>query len=421
MNFKKYVTLGASALLTLGLAACGDDDISAEGNGNNGNGSNGNPTTTGRYVLGLGVSSSNATSYYLVTAGDLMNGTISSIGNGLEQTGYRDFQQGAQTIFSIGGLGIAEANGFTLDADGKWQKKGNFVFDASLNGFEQVGNDTMLGVEFPKTPQDGNVFKFYTVDINKVSITGTTVHPVAQLGPEVTEENWPSFTGMRVSDGKVYLTYYLMHPVSYATTLTDRIWVAVYSYPELEYITTLTDERVGPAGAFNTNCGIIADEKGDLYTMSATAKGNGFTQSSLPAGFLRIKKGQTAFDESYYFDFEKATGGYKPAHIKYIGNGLVFAEVTTQKDADTDLWSDAALKLYIIDLYNQTAKAVDGAPVHNGQGARSFTALVEGQYVYLPITLAEGTFVYRTHVADATAEKGAEVQTTFVGGLFKLD
>lgn len=418
MNFKKYATLGTAAFLASGLMACDGDDIPQGGNeGGNESG----PETSGRYVLGLGVSSANATSYYLVTAADLMKGTISSIGNGLEQTGYRDFQQGGQTIFSIGGLGVAEANGFTLDAAGKWLKKGNFVFDASLNGFEEVDDQTMLGVEFPKTPQDGNVFKFYTVDIGNVSITRTVSHPVSQLGEEVTDENWPSFTGMRISGGKVYLTYYLMHPVSYATTLTDRIWVAVYSYPALEYITTITDDRVGPAGAFNTNCGIIADEKGDLYTMSATAKGNGFTQSSLAAGFLRIKKGETTFDDSYYFDFEKATGGYKPAHIKYIGGGLVFAEVTTQKDEDTDLWSDAALKLYIVDLYNRTAREVDGAPVHNGQGARSFTALAEGNYVYLPITLSDGTFIYRTHVGDATAEKGAEVQTTFVGGLFKLD
>lgn len=416
MNFKKYATLGTAAFLALGLMACEDDDIPQGGNEGEGG-----SQTSGRYVLGLGVSSSNATSYYLVTAADLMKGTISSVGNGLEQTGYRDFQQGGQTIFSIGGLGVAEANGFTLDAAGKWQKKGNFVFDASLNGFEQVDDQTMLGVEFPKTPQDGNVFKFYTVDIDKVSITRTVSHPVSQLGEEVSDENWPSFTGMRISDGKVYVAYYLMHPVSYATTLTDKIWVAVYSYPALEYITTITDRRVGPAGAFNTNCGIIADEKGDLYTMSATAKGNGFTQSSLAAGFLRIKKGETTFDDSYYFDFEKATGGYKPAHISYIGGGLVFAEVTTQKDEDTDVWSDAALKLYIVDLYNQTAREVDGAPVHNGQGARSFTALAEGNYVYLPITLSDGTFIYRTHVGDATAEKGAEVQTTFVGGLFKLD
>lgn len=416
MNFKKYATLGTAAFLALGLMACDGDDIPQGGNEGEGG-----SQTSGRYVLGLGVSSSNATSYYLVTAADLMKGTISSVGNGLEQTGYRDFQQGGQTIFSIGGLGVAEANGFTLDAAGKWLKKGNFVFDASLNGFEEVDDQTMLGVEFPKTPQDGNVFKFYTVDIDKVSITRTVSHPVGQLGEEVSDENWPSFTGMRISDGKVYVAYYLMHPVSYATTLTDKIWVAVYSYPALEYITTITDRRVGPAGAFNTNCGIIADEKGDLYTMSATAKGNGFTQSSLAAGFLRIKKGETTFDDSYYFDFEKATGGYKPAHIQYIGGGLVFAEVTTQKDEDTDVWSDAALKLYIVDLYNRTVREVDGAPVHNGQGARSFTALAEGNYVYLPITLSDGTFIYRTHVGDATAEKGAEVQTTFVGGLFKLD
>lgn len=372
------------------------------------------------YVMALGVSSSSATSYYLVTASDLMTGTVSAAGNGIEQTGYRDFQQGAQTVFSIGGLGINDVNGFTLDASGKLQKKGDFTFQSSLNGFEQADAQTMLGVEFPKTPQDGDVCKFYTVDIPSVAITRTVSFPVSQLGPKVSALNWPSFTGMRISGGKVYVTYYLTNPVTYETPETGETLVAVYSYPGLEFISLMTDQRAGPAGAFNTNCGIVADEQGDLYTMSACAKANGFTQSTHPAAFLRIRKGQTTFDDSYYFDFEAATGGLKPAHIRYIGNGLVFAEVSTLKE-QTQIWADSDLKLCIIDLYNKTVKDVRGAPVHNGQGARNFTAMPQDGHVYLPVTLPDGTYIYRTDVNTATAEKGAKVQTTFVGGLFKLD
>lgn len=409
IHLNKYLI--AASLGALSLSSCDKSEEVSPG---------GQPGTDGSYVLALGVSSSSATSYYLVTASDLMSGTLSAAGNGIEQTGYRDFQQGGQTVFSIGGLGINDVNGFTLDAGGKLQKKGDFTFQSSLNGFEQADDRTMLGVEFPKTPQDGDVFKFYTVDIPGVAITRTVSYPVSQLGPKVSSLDWPSFTGMRISGGKVYLTYYLTNPVTYETPETDETLVAVYSYPGLEFISLITDQRAGPAGAFNTNCGIVADERGDLYTMSACAKANGFTQSTKPAAFLRIKKGETTFDDSYYFDFEAATGGLKPAHIRYIGNGLVFAEVSTLKE-QTQVWADSDLKLCIIDLYNRTVKDVQGAPVHNGQGARSFTALAEGNQVYLPITLPDGTYLYRTDVNTATAVKGAKVQTTFVGGLFKLD
>lgn len=411
MNFNKCARMGAFGIMALTFSSCDKNDDSQSGNGNG---------EIGKYVVALGVSSSSSTSYYLVTVPDLMSGTISPVGTGVEQTGYRDFQQGAQTIFSIGGLGVNDVNGFTMDAAGKLQKKGDFVFNSSLNGFEQVDNATMLGVEFPKTPQEGDIFKFYTVDINSVAITKTVSLPVSQLGPKVTTKNWPSFTGLRISDNKVYMTYYLMDPVSYATTDTDEAFVAVYSYPELAFITLMTDQRTGPAGSFNTNCGIVKDELGDMYTLSTCAVANGFTQSTKPAGFLRIKEGATAFDDSYYFNIEEATGGLKPSHIKYIGNGLVFAQVSTLK-VQTTPWADSDLKLCIIDLYNKSVKDVQGAPIHNGQGSRSFTALVQDNYVYLPVTLADGTYMYRTNVSDATAERGAEVRTTFVGGLFKLD
>lgn len=411
MNVTKFIMMSVFGTIALAFSSCDSNDDFSAGDVSG---------EIGKYVMALGVSSSSSTSYYLITATDLMTGVLSPIGNGIEQTGYRDFQQGAQTIFSIGGLGVNDVNGFTMDAAGKLQKRGNFTFTSSLNGFEQVDQSTMLGVEFPKTPQGGDAFKFYTVDINNVAVTRTVSHPVFQLGEKVTAENWPSFTGMRISDNKVYVTYYLMHPVTYATTETDEVFVAVYSYPELELISRTTDSRTGPAGSFNTNCGIIKDEQGDMYTMSACAKANGYTQSTKPAGFLRIKKGATSFDDSYYFNIEEITGGLKPAHIKYIGNGLVFAEVSTLKE-QIDIWADSDLKLCIIDLYNKTVKDVQGAPVHNGQGSRSFTALVQGNDVYLPITLADGTYIYRTDVSQAVAQKGAKVQTTFVGGLFKLD
>lgn len=411
MFVKKYLTVFLAAGAACVLPACSDND--SIGTGDDSGPDNGD-ASAGKYVACLGVTSSNATSYYLVTADNLTSGTVSPKGNGIEQTGYRDFRAGGQTVFSIGGMGVVEANGFTLDAGGELQKKGKFVFDATLNGLEQVDDRTMLGVEFPKNPQAGDVFKFYTVDIDNVAITRTAARPVTELSAL----DWPDYTGMRIRDNHVYLTYYLKNPVTYATVYTDTAYVAVYSYPELELITVSKDSRTGPAGAWNTDCGILLDEKGDLYTMSATAVANGFSQSTKEAAFLRIRKGENGFDPDYYFNIEEATGGLKPAHIRYVGNGRVYAEVSTVKNQEQ--WKDVDLKVCIIDLYNRTVTDVPQIPLHDGNGGRSFTALVQGGQVYHPVTLPEGTFIYRTDVENATAVKGAEVETTFVGGLFHI-
>ena len=377
------------------------------------------PVETGNktYALSLGVTSSNATSYYVVTADDLMTGTISPVGTGIEQTGYRDFQIGAQTIFSIGGMGVTAANAITLDVSGNLQQKGNFVFDNTLNGLEQVDDNTMLGVEMPSSPTAGNMLKFYTIDINNVAITKTVSQPISDLSVI----DWPSFTGMRINGNKVYLTFCLMNPTTYETQYTDTAYVAVYSYPALEFQTLLKDTRTGPAGSWNANNGIIKTESGDMYIMSNSAIANGYSQSTKDAGFLRIPNGSISFDNTYFFNFEEKSGGLKPAHIKYIGNGLLFAEVSTNANQTlADRWGDKNLKFCIINLYNQTITDVTGAPVHDGNGGRSFTAMVDEGYVYHPVSTNDGIFIYKIDPSNATAVKGAEILTTFVGGFFRL-
>ena len=400
-----------TGLLLLGgllfMAACSSDNESEI------------PVETGNktYALSLGVTSSNATSYYVVTADDLMTGTISPVGTGIEQTGYRDFQIGAQTIFSIGGMGVTAANAITLDVSGNLQQKGNFVFDNTLNGLEQVDDNTMLGVEMPSSPTAGNMLKFYTIDINNVAITKTVSQPISDLSVI----DWPSFTGMRINGNKVYLTFCLMNPTTYETQDTDTAYVAVYSYPALEFQTLIKDTRTGPAGSWNANNGIIKTESGDMYIMSNSAIANGYSQSTKDAGFLRIPNGSISFDNTYFFNFEEKSGGLKPAHIKYIGNGLLFAEVSTNANQTlADRWGDKNLKFCIINLYNQTITDVTGAPVHDGNGGPSFTAMVDEGYVYHPVSTNDGIFIYKIDPSNATAVKGAEILTTFVGGFFRL-
>lgn len=370
------------------------------------------------YVLSLGITSSGNTTYYVVSASDLMQGTINAVGKGIEQTGYHDYQQGANSVFCIGGMGVTSATAVVRGADGLLKEQGQFVFDSSLNGLCQADASTMVGLELPASKESGRNLTFYTVDASSAAIlsknTANVVDPISTL-------DWPSITGMEYSGGNIYVTYTPMNSNTFETAYTDTCYVAVYSYPSMQFVTLMKSDMMGPGGSWGAYNGLFKDEADNLYVMSNSAISNGYSQSTKHAGFLRISKGATQFDADYYFDFEAATGGLKPAHITYIGDGKVFAEVSTlNPQTAADRWGDKSLKCCIIDLINQTVTDVEGIPVHNGNGGRRFACLVDGSYVYLPVSTSDGLYVYRTNVATAQATRGARISATFVGGFFKL-
>ena len=370
------------------------------------------------YVLSLGITSSGNTTYYVVSASDLMSGTINAVGKGIEQNGYHDYQKSGNAVFCIGGMGVTSATAVVRGADGLLKEQGEFVFDSSLDGLCQVDANTMVGLELPASKERGSQLTFYTVDANTAAIldknTSVSVDPISTL-------DWPSITGMEYSGGNLYVTYTPMNSNTFETAYTDTCFVAVYSYPSMQFVKLMKSDMMGPGGSWNAFNGLVKDEADNLYVMSNSAISNGYSQSTKHAGFLRISKGATEFDADYFFDFEEATGGLKPAHITYIGNGKVFAEVSTlNPQTAADRWGDKSLKCCIIDLVNKTVTDVEGIPVHNGSGGRRFVSFTEGNYVYLPVSTSDGVYIYRTDVTTAQATRGARLSTTFLAGFFKL-
>jgi hypothetical protein len=373
------------------------------------------------YIVGVGVTSNGNTTNYAVKAQDLMTGKISPVGNGLTLAGYRDFSQGNNTVFAIGGFEQANVNGITQDASGQLTVSGTATFDRAADDIQQVDNTQMLALEYP-TKANGNNARWYFVDINSKAITKNLSTPLAPL---VAGGDNPVYSGMVVRGNQLFVSN-LHFDASFNTNHVDTNYVAVYTYPEIKFEKLITDTRTGPTGAWQTKNGLFKAETGDIYSMSSSNISNGYSKSTKPGGFLRIKNGETAFDQSYFFNTDKLGG--KISHIKYLGNGLVFATISTiaNQTAD-DRWGDKSLKVSIIDVYNQkiTDIKLDGGTttslIHNGNGGRSFPVLVDGSKVYYPITGADGsTFIYQIDVPTATAKKGAEVQGTFVGGIFKV-
>ncbi len=372
------------------------------------------PIEDNPFVLSLAYQGSDGTfTYYTLPVNDVMSGTIKEEGEGIEQPGYYDFTQIEDNIYSIGGLDDVDLVNIRQDADGNLTEYGDISFANSLADLIKADANTLVGVEM-RSSSDQIVF--HTIDMGTVRISNTVNHKVT----DITSLKGPNYAGMRVSGNYLYLSYYIGDPTTFATPTVDTAYVAVFKYPELSFETLIKETKIGSIGGFNIKSGLITDEKGDVYALSHMNPANGYSQSSDSTGMMKIKSGQTSFDEDYYFDIQAKSGGKNATHLVYLGNGKVFAEMNAEDVSAQSRWSDGPLETAIIDIYTQEITFVAGVPQHAGTGRRLPAVHTDGM-VYLPVTHDDGDiYVYQIDPGKATAKKGAKIEANFVAGLFRL-
>ena len=410
MNIKQLFNVAILSGLAVGAVSC-KKNSSTDTN---------TPSTGPVYALGVGVTTSTATTNYVLQTTDLMNGTISLTNNGILQDGYRDYAFGGGKFYSIGGLGITDVNTLSLDASDKLTTKTGLTFELPNN--ELIDADgtgkTMVGVSIPTGPTVGTDAKFYTVDVATNTAASKVSVPVNSIYPS--NKDWVFHTGLQIRGNQAFETFYPVSATTYATQNTDTNYVAIYSYPGFVKQKVIKDTRTGPSGAFNTRSGLFKTESGDLYAVSTSSFANGYSQSTKPGGILKIAAGTTDFDATYFFNTDAAANGGKIAHAIYIGNGKLFAQMTNKVPTLADRWGDGYLRLAIVDLNAKTITPVTNSPVFSGNGGRSFAALLDNGKVYCAVTVNGVLNIYQTDIATATATKGATLQGTFLGGIARM-
>jgi hypothetical protein len=379
------------------------------------------PVVIGGYVVAIRDAGSTKSTDYLLQTTSITSGTLSVAGKGIEQQGNRTYIQAGKTIFSIGGSGATQgtpsAIGYVLDATNKLVQKGSFTFDKYFDVPTAIDDNTLAGIQIPRTAAENRSTIFYNANATTVTLTSQVNGSLAALYKD--DLVWPS--GMRVRDGKVYVSYYLQNRTSLQTVFTDTAYVAIYTYPAFTLEKIIKDVRTGPAGSSNSSNGVIKTENGDIYTVSSS--GYTFSQRTKPAGFLRIKNGETAFDPSYFFNLDEISNNRKIYFCQYLGNGLVLAEMGRFPTIGGQwAFEDVNLSAVIIDLNAKTIKDVTGdIPAHAGQGGITLSVPVENGKVYLPVTsYTDGTYIWEIDIATATAKKGAQINAKYVTGIFKL-
>lgn len=358
---------------------------------------------------------------FIITQENIMDGSISAEGTGIEQAGWRFYYPVGKTLFASGYSEDNRANAYAKNVEGEVVEKGQFTFDNALEMFGH-GNDeeTLLAMEIPRTGYAPR--KLYFVDANEVE-----VEKIVETSIFESEEDelvaWPS--ALEVRDDQLFVPFHKMDAEGFFTTPNvDTAFVAVYSYPDVEEepVKIISDSRTSNIGVNGVTTGLIEAEDGDLYSFSSGAEMAGFAPASTkPSGILRIPAGETEFDEDYFFNVEEATDGEKLFWFDYIGDNKAIARLLTHDDGG--VWGAFGREVFnqrlvILDLEAQTVTEVSNVPLHAKR--YSSPVLVEDGKVYVSIETETEAYVYQIDIENANGTQGAKIEGKTIKGFYKL-
>ena len=141
---------------------------------------------------------------------------------------------------------------------------------------------------------------------------------------------------------------------------------------------------------------LFMDEKGDIYI---SCLGNFGMVAGHKAGILWIKKGETDFDQSYYFPIETISipdiKGNKANYIyskTYTGNGKLYGyfNVPGYVSNPPDYVNDKSMQTFEIDVYNKTVKKMN----FDGTTGWSCSQCKAGDYMVFGMASTQGTGYY---------------------------
>ncbi|ABG60989.1 DUF4374 domain-containing protein [Cytophaga hutchinsonii] len=356
---------------------------------------------------------------YLLATETFESGKISTTGNGIEQNGYRYYAFHKNKVFSLlygqgnpGAVTVYKLN------ENKELKLFSNLQTESVHVFGKVKDDLLL-IKVPRSGEaSASIANFYRINADNPSIVGTATINTATLAGNGERAY---FTGAFQVGDKVYAPYMCIKgktDSTFHTKYTDSTWVAVFSYPGLVYEKTIKDNRTGFIGYYFAQNGLRQIENGDVYAFSnAQVTGAGVTPSTKPSAAIRIKSGQSEFDQSYFFNIQSASGGHHLYREDYLGNGKFLLVMYSNPN------TTAGTKTYaIVDVINQTFNWVTGlpAPANIKAIARLPYVAPNGKTASVGITDGSGLFVYQIDVNTFTAKKGLEVEAGSLTALGEL-
>ncbi|MCX2480213.1 DUF4374 domain-containing protein [Pedobacter sp. MC2016-15] len=364
----------------------------------------------GNYILAVTPVASTGVADYLLTASDLEKGTVSILGNGIEQDGtYRYYVTANNKFFSMlygqGNPGAVTTYNIT---NGKLTKLSNFASE-TVQAFAPV-NDDILMLKIPRAITNP-LANYYRVNTNSMLIAGEgTINTQTILNNGETA----FFSWIKQVGTKVYAPFFSIKAccgAAFGTANPDNAWIAVYSYPDMKFEKVITDNRTSFIGRYFTD-GLAVVENGDTYAFSSSvATSNGtILNSTKPSSITRLKAGVTEFDQTYLYNVETKSNGYVITNWTYVGGNNFVANVSKKADKGAYVVGN---ELAIINVVDQSFKLVTGLPIPaeiTNITSNNYSPK-DGKTAYYGLNLKNGTsYVYKIDASNATATQGVKVE-----------
>lgn len=252
---------------------------------------------------------------------------------------------------------------YTRQSDGTLSEAGSFtapsasspictVIESDTRGYTSLYGAGKILVFNPSTMAITN-----TIDLTSYALGG---------------DGNPDPNVMALNDGKLYVA---CSQTSDGFTSSHPVQVLIIDINNGNTITSATDNRSYWAGSVNEQKSIFFDEIGDMYIYCVASYG--FGGADQKSGFLRIKKGETAFDKTYFFNtsdynIEGITGNKIDylQRMRYFKDGIVYStgNIYALASNPPDYVKDRTYGSFKVDLKNKTIIKLD-IPYSNGYAA----------------------------------------------------
>lgn len=200
--------------------------------------------------------------------------------------------------------------------------------------------------------------------------------------------------------------------------------VAVINLTSKKLEKIITDTRTTTLlGSTNTTV-FALDASGDIYVHGSGLFSEFSEDGKKASGILRIKNGETDFDENYFFDLSATTGFTTTYGLYHFGDGLTF---TTISEDDANFFgSDGAnpsFRYYRINLSSNTAIGDLGEALPNTFAASRTMFMVKTgeEEILFPIAGVNEDVLYRFDIASGNVTKKITSNSGFISGLVILD
>ncbi len=366
----------------------------------------------------------------LHTSNTLDSGILNTVSSGVEQSGSRSYTVNNGVLFSLmfGGSAAGAVTAYNANSEKQLEKVTDFQSE-TMHVRSNVGDDVLMMKQAWQPAEEFS--KWYRVSSNSLQIEAQGEFNSKELaGIDKNEKAF--FTSFAKVGDKVFAPYWsITSGQTFSSNYLDSNWIAVYNYPDMTLEKVIRDGRTGSIGSYFAS-GLEIDENEDAYVFGTKLqfRTTSDNASNTPAGIMKIKKGTTEYDPTYFINISSAAGeGQYIFRKMYLGKGYFLLTMGSDRKLYNPYGTTLAffykstIRYAIVNVYDGTFKWVTGTPAPETIGytsadySENYSPLDGTGYIAISSgssMFAASSVVYKFDAETATATPGLKVESGFI-------